>query len=141
MKKEIGKIILAIDGSEFAKKAAKKAFFIAKNIGLEVNIICVLDPLRYSTAHELFHTFDSVKREQAVKYLDEIQQLGTTMSVKCTTRLIDGGTPVEEIIKSADTNDLIILGSKGHSNIERILIGSVSEKVARHAKCSVMIVR
>jgi nucleotide-binding universal stress UspA family protein len=67
--------------------------------------------------------------------------MGKSMNVKCSTRLIDRGTPFEEIIKSANKDDLIILGSKGHSNIERILVGGVSEKVLRHAKCSVMIVR
>lgn len=141
MDKEINKIILPVDGSECAKKAAKKAFFIAKNIDAGVSIICVLDPFRYATTHEFFPSFNKIRREEAVKYLEEIEQIGINTGVKCLTRLIDGGTPVEEIIKSASPNDLIVMGIKGHSNIERILIGGVSEKVVRHAKCSVMVVR
>ena len=141
MEKEFERIILPIDGSDFAKYAAKKAFFIAKNIDVEVIIICVLDPFRYSKSHEFFHTYTRVKREHAEGYIDEINRMGKSMEVKCSTRLIDRGAPFEEIIKSANKDDLIILGSKGHSNIERILVGSVSEKVLRHAKCSVMIVR
>lgn len=141
MNKEIEKIILPIDGSECAKKAAKKAFFIAKNLDIEVNIISVLDPFRYASAHDFFQPFNKIRRADAVKYLEEIEELGKKIGVKCITRLIDGGAPVEEIIKSANPNDLIIMGIKGHSNIERILIGGVSEKVVRHAKCSVMIVR
>lgn len=141
MEKEFERIILPIDGSDFAKISAKKAFFIAKKINVEVIIICVLDPFRYSKSHDFFHSFTKIRREQAEEYLDDIAQIGQSINVKCTTRLIDGGAPFEEIIKSASQNDLIILGCKGHSNIERILIGSVSEKVLRHAKCSVMIVR
>ena len=141
MKKEFERIILPIDGSDFAKNAAKKAFFIAKKIDVEVIIICVLDPFRYSKSHEFFHTYTRVRREQAEGYVNEINQMGKSMDVKCSTRLIDRGAPFEEIIKSTGHNDLIVLGSKGHSNIERILVGSVSEKVVRHAKCSVMIVR
>jgi len=141
MEKEFERIILPIDGSDFAKNAAKKAFFIAKNICVEVIIICVLDPFRYSKSHEFFHSFTRVRREQAEEYINEINQMGKSMNVKCSTRLIDRGAPFEEIIKSANNDDLIILGSKGHSNIERILVGSVSEKVVRHAKCSVMVVR
>jgi len=141
MNKEIEKIILPIDGSECAKKAAQKAFFIAKKLDLKVDILCVLDPFRYATTHELFPYLNKIRRGEAVEYLDEIEEIGKTMGVKCSTRLIDGGTPVEEIIKSASPNDLIIMGIKGHSNIEKILIGDVSEKVVRHAKCSVMVVR
>ena len=141
MVKEFGKIILPIDGSDFAKKAAKKAFFIAREIDADVLIICVLDPFRYSSSHEFFHSYTKVRRNEAEEYIDEIAQIGKSMDVKYTTKLIDGGTPFEEIINSANNNDLIVIGSKGHSNIERILIGSISEKVVRHAKCSVMIVR
>jgi nucleotide-binding universal stress UspA family protein len=141
MEKEFARVIIPIDGSDNAKNAAKKAFFIAKNIDVEVIIICVLDPFRYSKSYEFFHTFTRVRREQAEKYIDEIFQMGKSMNIKCSTRLIDRGMPFEEIIKSANKDDLIILGSKGHSNIERILVGNVSEKVIRHAKCSVMIVR
>jgi nucleotide-binding universal stress UspA family protein len=141
MEKEFARVILPIDGSDHSKNAAKKAFFIAKNIDVEVIIICVLDPFRYSKSYEYFHTFTRVRREQAEEYIDEIFQLGKSMNLKCSTRLIDKGAPFEEIIKSANNDDLIILGSKGHSNIERLLVGSVSEKVVRHAKCSVMIVR
>ena len=93
------------------------------------------------TAHELFSSFTKIRRAEAIKYLDEIEQIGKKIDVYCTTRLIDGGTPVEEIIKSANPNDLIVVGIKGHSDIKRILIGSISEKVVRHAKCSVMVVR
>jgi len=141
MNKEIERIILPIDGSDYAKKAAKKAFFIAKKIDVEVDIISVLDPFRYSTHHEIFHTFTKLRREQAVKYLDEIEKMGKNIGAKCSIRLIDKGTPLEEIIKSANPSDLIVIGIKGHSNIERMLIGNVTEKVVRHAKCSVMVVR
>lgn len=132
---------MPIDGSECAKKAARKAFFIAKNLDIEVSIICVLDPFRYTTTHEFFQSFTKILREEAIKYLEEIEEIGKNIGVHCIARLIDGDIPVEEIIKSANPNDLIIMGIKGHSNIERILIGNVSEKVVRHAKCSVMVVR
>lgn len=85
----------------------------------------------------------SVKKlveEQAVEYLNDIKTLAGEIGVSITTKLIEG-FPFEEIILSAQTNDLIILGDKGKTAINRVLIGSVSEKVIRHAKYSVMIVR
>jgi nucleotide-binding universal stress UspA family protein len=141
VEKIFDRIIVPIDGSDFAKNAAEKAFVIANKFDLEVIVICVLDPIRYSYSHDLFSSYTKIRREQAERYIDEIIQIGQKFNVKYKTRLVDGSAPLDEIIKSANQNDLIIIGSKGHSNIEKILIGSVSEKVVRHAKCSVMVVR
>ena len=83
---------------------------------------------------EIFNTpwnfpyFTKLRTDQAIKYLDEIKDIGKNIGAKCSIRLIDKGTPLEEIIKSANSNDLIVIGNKGHSNIERILIGGISEK-------------
>jgi nucleotide-binding universal stress UspA family protein len=51
------------------------------------------------------------------------------------------GHPAEEIIKEAKENDLIVIGSKGKTGLDRLLLGSVAENVARHASCPVMIVQ
>lgn len=51
------------------------------------------------------------------------------------------GLPSKEIINIAEKNDLIIMGIKGKSSIDRILIGSVSENVLHHSDSSVMIIR
>jgi nucleotide-binding universal stress UspA family protein len=62
------------------------------------------------------------------------------MDIKVKTILIEG-MPDDEIIKLANKNDLIIMGSKGHSSLDRILVGSVTEKVLHHSNATVMIVR
>ena len=53
------------------------------------------------------------------------------------------GDPAEEILRAAERHraDLIVMGSKGLTGLERYLLGSVSRKVARHASCSVLVVR
>ena len=141
MQSEFDRIILAVDGSEYAKKAARKALFIAKQCHVPVDLICVLDPLRYSYSHELFTSLKTMNRQQAMKIISEIETIGEDVGVIMKSRLIDGGTPFEEIIKSASERDLIVLGSKGKTGVERVFLGSVSEKVTRHAPCSVLIVR
>ena len=62
------------------------------------------------------------------------------MRVKVRVKIVRG-IPYEEIIKEAKKNDLIVMGSKGKSALDRILIGSVSEKVLRHTPSHVMIIR
>jgi nucleotide-binding universal stress UspA family protein len=53
------------------------------------------------------------------------------------------GHPAQELVKAAKDvgADLIVLGHRGHSAIWDTFLGSVAEKVSRHAQCSVLIVR
>jgi nucleotide-binding universal stress UspA family protein len=53
------------------------------------------------------------------------------------------GHPAEEIVEAAERApaDLVVLGSRGHSAVERFFVGSVAERVARHAPCPVLVVR
>jgi nucleotide-binding universal stress UspA family protein len=62
--------------------------------------------------------------------------------VPCEEMIVKG-KPAEAIVDTAEKAgvDLIVIGSLGMSAIERALIGSVSDKVMRHAKCPVLLVR
>lgn len=87
----------------------------------------------YAQMHELL-------KKEGNSYLDEIEKLGKKMGVDILKKIVDGH-PAEEIIKEAKKNDLIILGDKGKTGLNRLLIGSIAENVTRHASCPVMIVR
>jgi nucleotide-binding universal stress UspA family protein len=52
------------------------------------------------------------------------------------------GAPAEQIIAAAEQHgaDLIIMGSHGEGDVDRWLLGSVSERIARYARCSVLVV-
>jgi nucleotide-binding universal stress UspA family protein len=62
--------------------------------------------------------------------------------LKLNTQL-EFGNPAETIIEVAEKGnyDLIIVGSRGLSNVKRFFLGSVSDDVSHHAKSSVLIVR
>ena len=53
------------------------------------------------------------------------------------------GVPAEELLRAAaeEEADLIVLGSRGLSQVKAFLLGSVSDKVSHHAKCPTLIVR
>ena len=61
---------------------------------------------------------------------------------KCTS-VVEVGDPAQSVIEYAKENkfDLIVLGYRGHSAIEALLVGSVANKVTRYAPCSVLIYR
>ena len=136
---------MPIDGSEAAKRAAKKALALAQLSDIRVvalHVINVSDlpsldaypgALRYQEMHEFI-------QKEGQLYLDEIEELGNQMGVKVSKKLVKGH-PAEEIIREAREDDLIVMGSKGRTGLDRLLMGSVAENVARHASCPVMIVK
>lgn len=144
MAREIGKIIVPVDGSEEAKKAAKKAIYIAKHLKQSITALYVIDAsltINYGIGSDMLSPdFSMLLRKEAEIVLNEVAKMGKRNGVRVIKKIVEG-IPSEEIIKFANKNDLIVMGSRGRSTIERILIGSVSEKVLHHAPCSVMIVR
>ena len=65
-----------------------------------------------------------------------------TEGIDYQSRLIQG-VPADEIVKVAQSEnvDLIVLGSRGLTEVRAFLLGSVSDKVSHHAKCPTLIVR
>lgn len=69
--------------------------------------------------------------------LAEAKKLGVA---RVTSQLVSG-LPWERIVELAGPNDLIVMGTHGRTGISRFLLGSVAEKVVRHAPCSVLVAR
>lgn len=138
------RIIVPIDGSEHSKKAAKKAFSIANDTNLKVTLMHVyqIPAAAFPPAEATVYSPEISKRmlKSGEDMLNEFKKIGSEMDVDIKTKLIEG-VPDDVIIKEAEKDDLIVMGSKGHSTIARILIGSVSEKVLHHSDATVMIVR
>ena len=76
--------------------------------------------------------------EQLAKMIDQEVPSGVKVST-----LLRGGSPIQEIIKVAKDQDmdLIVMGNSGHGMLERMLMGSVADKVVRKAPCAVLTVR
>jgi nucleotide-binding universal stress UspA family protein len=144
MTKEFGRIIVAVDGSEVAKKAAKKALALAKSTDIPVVAMHVINIGLYVYQTEMVYPSEIPLQELIQRegrfYLDEIVNLGEQMGITVTKKLVEGH-PADEIIKEAQEDDLIVMGSKGRTGLDRLLLGSVAENVARHASCPVMIVK
>jgi nucleotide-binding universal stress UspA family protein len=151
-KKGFNRIILAVDGSKVSKKATKKALSLAKKTGTDIIAIHVIQvPMRttpparlaISSVRTTYSYYPELKKtieEKGRSIINKIKEIAISMQTNIKTKIVEGN-PYDEIIKIADKNDLIIMGSKGHSTLDRILIGSVSEKVLHHSNTTVMIVR
>jgi nucleotide-binding universal stress UspA family protein len=136
------KILVTTDGSDHSFTAGKHAVYLAKNLGAEVVVLNVVNVDQ--AFHSGIHFAESVAMlEQAGNAaISRIEALCRENAVVCRG-LILRGDPLSVILTFASEEkvDCIVMGSIGMSAIERVLVGSVSERVLRHAKCPVLVVR
>lgn len=142
------KILLAIDDSKFSEAAVESVIRQATPQETEVRVLHVIEPIPIYPDGQ-----DWGYGPEASQVLEEQRKEAEGLVARGAQRLRDAGfqvtTAIEEgnpkvvIIDSAAewAADLIILGSHGRKGLDRFLIGSVSDAVARHARCSVQIVR
>ncbi len=151
MEKEFKRIITPVDGSESSKRSAKKAIYLAKKMDVELIAIYVVhvpisayvgppySPVIYTDDTEIKEIRKKMKKEGAL-VLGEIEEMASKVGLTITKKILEGA-PDEKIIKISKKDDLIVMGAKGISAIDRIFLGSVSEKVLHNASSSVMVVR
>lgn len=145
-----GKILLATDGSEDATLAARAAISLSSDTGAELHVVHVGPAHVYpprAAGPTLPMGTDEEIRQQAQGVLDwqveEIKEAGGDVT-KAHLRV---GKPDEEILRLSEeiVAGLIVIGNQGlggrFSRMRRFLMGSVSERVARYARCSVMVIR
>jgi len=149
----VRKILLATDGSEFSERAARSIADRPWPQGTEIEAMSVVELVLGSAQALLEPPFvdsnqletqraEGMKRAQnAVASAVEILSKSFPKVSESISVLLGG--PRAVIIDEADKwgADLIVVGSHGHRGIERFLLGSVSEGVARHAHCSVEVIR
>ncbi len=121
-------ILIATDGSRYSDAASMQSIGIAKRLGSSLFAVSVA----HSDA-ELQETRDNVNR---------VKELAGREGIKVET-LTPTGRPYEAIVDAARqmNADLIVVGSHGRTGIERLLMGSVTERVIGHADCAVLVVK
>ena len=141
------KILLAIDDSQFSEAVVQAVIAQFDPARTEVRVIHVIEPISVSAPPQMDPQYFPELREQ-VKGAQELVeraahklreagfQVSTTVEKGDARSLI-----VDQAAPAAWNADLIVLGSHGRKGLKRFLLGSVSEAVARHASCSVEIVK
>lgn len=145
------KILIATDGSEYSRAAARESCeTFARTKETEVKVVSVYEnsfPIAgepFALSADYQQQIENEARAMAGKYAAEAKEIirEGCPDVALTTE-IRQGSPGREIVEAARDwpADLIIVGSHGRGFWGRMLVGSTSDAVMHHAPCSVMIVR
>lgn len=139
------KIILAIDDSEFAEAATQ---FLARQLrpqDSEVLIMYVVEPVVIAAPPQMAAGYypeleDQVRQAQV--FVERATKTLSSAGFKTSTSIAEGDAKSVILDQATEWHaELIVLGSHGRKGLQRFLLGSVSDAVARHAPCSVLIVR
>lgn len=137
-------ILVAIDGSDASRQAFDRAVDIAKAGKASLHAVYVVETGLFSSlpADNTVEIMYNVLKKEGESVLAKAKAQATGAGVTLTTH-IKFGHAGSEVISLADKNksDLIIVGSHGKSQTDRLLIGSVSTFVVTHSKVSTMVVR
>ena len=121
-------IILPVDGSRYSEAAAVTVLNLVKQCAAPVTIVSV--------------AVDERLKDDAKTLAEQYQTLMASAELKANID-VRVGRPEEGIIACAKEHgaDLIVMGSHGRTGLERLLIGSVSERVIGHSECPVLVVK
>lgn len=135
------KILLATDASEEANLAASVAAELAKGTDSELHVVHVGSavPMFLAATEE---EPARMAREARSTLDEQVRRIKAGHETVAQAHLRFGGAPEEIVALAEDVGaGLIVMGSRGRGGIRRALMGSVSERVVRHAHCPVMIIR
>ena len=145
----IHRILIAVDDSPYSDQAVKYGVLLAKNLGSKITLVHVdeipvsspfsADPLLNESPvmiPELMHIQEEASKLLFKKIKD---QYGDVVEISTVTKI---GRAQDEILSVADDckADMIILGTHGRTGFDHFISGSVSESVARKAKCPILII-
>jgi len=135
----MNKILVGFDGSEGSEQALNRAMMIIEEYGELVLLAVIPSPADKAFVDDEMYKKMKTKAKNLIN--DVIEDVGEHDFT--VTGLVEEGDPAAVIIDVANrlNVDLIVLGSKGQSELGQYLLGSVANKVVQYAHKPVMVVR
>lgn len=141
-------ILVATDFSAAADLAVDAAALLAKQFGAQLHLVHVFDPTPMAPLGTRGSGVAQANAEQRVEQqirdeLGRIREERLPDVARVETQLILAPSPADAICKYAAQHavDLIVVSTHGRTGLAHLLVGSVAEKVVRHAPCPVLTLR
>jgi nucleotide-binding universal stress UspA family protein len=148
------KVLIALDYNSTAQKVAEQGYALAKSMNAQITLLHVISDAAYYSSDIYsplmgYDSFTDIKfietasveelREAALDYLDKSQQHLNDTTIQTAVKEGDFG---EQILETATeiNADIIVMGTHSRRGLEKILVGSVAEKVLRHSTIPLFII-
>ena len=137
------RILVPVDFSEHSMKALHKALEFGRAFGAELILVHIVEQIIYpgdwSYAPLAMSDFAAERREIVAA---KLKALAADSGVRAT-EIVRLGRAWQEIVEIAKERraDLVVVATHGYTGLRHVLMGSVAEKIVRHAPCAVLTVR
>ncbi len=130
------RVILPTDGSKYAMKGVREGMRLASNLDVPATAIYVVEMGQVALSEDAQRSI----KEEGKEALNEVEKVASKMDVELETKIVKG-TPYKEISKLTEDEDIIYISSHGHSGFKDLLLGSTTERLIKHADCTVSVVK
>ena len=138
------RILVPTDGSVEGERAVAHALDLAAVHDATVHAVHVVDTASYAgmSMEASWEGLGRLLRSDADEAVTAVEELAAGTGVDVSTAVVEG-SPSREIVRYAEGNDcdLVVMGTHGRGGIDRLLLGSVAEKVVRGSVVPVLTVR
>ena len=136
-------IVVGVDGSGHSRKALETAAAEAAAHGVPLTVLVIHQAVRDVYGSASHYTDDAAltdkAKEAAQAETDQVLAALGSQPASVTVTAVHG-LPVDELIKASQGADMLVLGRRGLGGFARLMMGSVTDQVSRHAHCAVLIV-
>lgn len=138
---EYDEILVPTDGSQTAAEAVDHAIAIAERTDARIHVVSVVDigALAGASAEalppDLFDTLETSAEDAVEKLSSRVREAGVDV-----LSTVEVGRPAKTVRSYTTDNeiDLVVMGTSGHSGLDRFLLGSTTEHVVRRSECPVI---
>jgi nucleotide-binding universal stress UspA family protein len=140
---EIKKILVPVDFSENSQKILESAIYVSKKFDAVLHVVFVVQSIEdysgFFVPHIPISQFEEEMVEGAANKMESFLAENMDEAVPHASKVLIGDVP-EELVRYAETEkfDMIIMGTHGYKGLEKVLFGSVAEKVVKRAPCPVL---
>ncbi len=138
------RILVPTDGSAGVERAIEQAVALASVHGATIHAVFIVNTANFAALpmETSWEGVSDMLREDGEEALERVRTMAAREDVPTETNLIEG-TPSKEIVHYATEADcdLIVMGTHGRGGIDRLLLGSVAERVVRASPVPVLTVR
>jgi len=137
------RILVPTDGSDEGRQAVQHAIALAVVHEATLHTVYVVNTARYAglPMESSWEGVDELLRSDAEEAVESVRELAADAGLAVESAVIDGA-PSKQIVTYAEETDcdLVVMGTHGRGGIDRLLLGSVTEKVVRSADVPVLTV-